>query len=524
MTLGTKPGTESDATIRQHIPPAVISERRGITADWFCLITTFASRSKRISKESSYQLESGNGSRDRPALSSAPASRAYVDYLQGAFPLPKYSYSKGTVFMRWHVLSSYRKIFALILLLNVSTQIVFLSKVWKHTTNTTSGDAALAASCNFCVGVLFRNEHVVNTAFVIACATPHAVPLWIRRRIAKVYCYGGVHSGCNISGTLWYLIFWALFTKEYQGSVLSDTMLSVTTGIILAFLGTMVTFAYPSMRRKYHNCFEMTHRFLGWATILCFWAQTVLLNLMQASKMHQSRLLVLVSSPTLWFLTIITLCICYSWTRLRLRRVQAERLSSQAVRLRFDYARMDTCYGIRLADCPLVETHSFATIPNPGQGKGFSVLISAAGDWTRNVIDAPPKHIWIRGAPIIGVARIALMFRKVVMIATGTGIGPCLSFLQARPDYPSRVLWSARKPAETYDSETVDSVLRADPSAVILDSQLTGRCDLLALAFGLFKESNAEAVIVISNPTVVREVIGGLECRGVPAYGPIFDS
>lgn len=116
------------------------------------------------------------------------------------------------------------------------------------------------------------------------------------------------------------------------------------------------------------------------------------------------------------------------------------------------------------------------------------------------------------------------MFKKVLMVATGTGIGPCLSFLQARPNHPTRVLWSARKPMETYDSETIDSVLAADPAAVILDSSLTGRCDLLALAYGLYKESGAEAVIVISNAKVISTVVGGLQKRGVPAYGPIFDS
>ena len=110
------------------------------------------------------------------------------------------------------------------------------------------------------------------------------------------------------------------------------------------------------------------------------------------------------------------------------------------------------------------------------------------------------------------------------MVATGTGIGPCLSFLQAKPRYPSRVLWSARRPAQTYDSETFDSVLRADPNAVILDSSTGGRCDLLALAYSLVRESKSEAVIVISNPKVVSNVVGGLETRGIPAYGPIFDS
>jgi ribosomal protein L14E/L6E/L27E len=33
-----------------------------------------------------------------------------------------------------------------------------------------------------------------------------------------------------------------------------------------------------------------------------------------------------------------------------------------------------------------------------------------------------------------------------------------------------------------------------------------------------------EAVVVISNQRVTRKVVYGLETRGVPAYGAIFDS
>jgi hypothetical protein len=34
----------------------------------------------------------------------------------------------------------------------------------------------------------------------------------------------------------------------------------------------------------------------------------------------------------------------------------------------------------------------------------------------------------------------------------------------------------------------------------------------------------AEAVVVISNQRVTKKVVYGLEARGMPAYGAIFDS
>jgi hypothetical protein len=37
-------------------------------------------------------------------------------------------------------------------------------------------------------------------------------------------------------------------------------------------------------------------------------------------------------------------------------------------------------------------------------------------------------------------------------------------------------------------------------------------------------EVGAEAVFVLSNETVTRMMMGGLEKKGVPVYGPIWDS
>lgn len=35
----------------------------------------------------------------------------------------------------------------------------------------------------------------------------------------------------------------------------------------------MIVFAYPSLRAKMHNSFEMTHRFMGWTVTALVWAQ-----------------------------------------------------------------------------------------------------------------------------------------------------------------------------------------------------------------------------------------------------------
>lgn len=67
-------------------------------------------------------------------------------------------------------------------------------------------------------------------------------------------------------------------------------------------------------------------------------------------------------------------------------------------------------------------------------------------------------------------------------------------------------------------------VYEADPQAQVVDSEKARRMDTVLLAWQLYVESNAEAVFVISNPKLTRKVRSGLESRGVPAYGPIWDS
>jgi hypothetical protein len=47
---------------------------------------------------------------------------------------------------------------------------------------------------------------------------------------------------------------------------------------------------------------------------------------------------------------------------------------------------------------------------------------------------------------------------------------------------------------------------------------------VLRLAYAAYLDSKAEAVVCISNSRVTWHVVNGLERRGIPAFGPIWDS
>jgi NAD(P)H-flavin reductase len=166
--------------------------------------------------------------------------------------------------------------------------------------------------------------------------------------------------------------------------------------------------------------------------------------------------------------------------------------------------------------------HGFATITNP-TGTGFSLIVSRAGDFTGRTIERAPSHIYVRGIPACGVLRIATLFRSVVLVATGSGIGPCLAVILAQK-VPCRILWTAPNPEETFGKEIVESVRRTDPHAVIWNTRTMGKPDMSLLAWKLYSESGAEAVCVISNKRFTGKVVYDMESRGVPAYGAIFDS
>ena len=87
-----------------------------------------------------------------------------------------------------------------------------------------------------------------------------------------------------------------------------------------------------------------------------------------------------------------------------------------------------------------------------------------------------------------------------------------------------RVVWQTKSPMRTYGPRVMDLVKRMDPEPLILDTTHTGRVEMLPLVLNMFKEFEAEAVCVISNVKVTKSLVFELETRGIPAYGPIFDS
>jgi hypothetical protein len=399
------------------------------------------------------------------------------------------------------------------------------------------------ASANFLLSILVRQDFFINLIFRTAWLVPWWFPLRIRRLISRVYTYGGIHTGAAVAGSFWFAFFTIILTIRFVHFSIYIILTLATSWSICILLKLIIVLALPRFRSRHHNTFEITHRFLGWACILLFWAQLLFLTLHTSQTSSTPLTTLLIRQPTFWNLTLITLMILLPWLRLRKWTFTTTLLFPHALRLDFPYpVHRFSCLSI--SSSPLREWHAFATFPSTHPNKtnsGSSLIISAAGDWTTSLITTAASQqnqnqnqnpnanqtltFYIKGHPKAGVLSLSCIYPRIVILTTGSGIGPALSSLLSNP--PSqirRLIWSTRSPLSTFGPHILSQVESVDADAVVIDTDEMGRPDLVQVAWRCYKEVGAEAVFVLSNERVTRRVVRELEGRGVPAFGPIWDS
>ncbi|MFI0445608.1 hypothetical protein [Actinomadura sp. 6N118] len=373
------------------------------------------------------------------------------------------------------------------------------------------------ALADFALAAVVRQQYLINLFFRVATLPPTSWPLKIRWTLGKVYHFGGMHVGGTVAGTLWFLALVGGLTyhaaRDLGGGATAGTL--AVSYALVGLLAAMVATALPPLRAKHHDTFERTHRFAGWAVLALFWAQTILFA--RASGQD------LATAPSVWVLAVITFSIALPWLRLRRVPVVLDRPSSHVVLAHFDHGVTPFAgSSTAVSRNPLLEWHSFANVPSPGRS-GFRLTISRAGDWTGSFIDDMPSHVWVKGITTAGVANIETLFTKVIYVATGSGIGPCLPHLLAQ-EVPARLVWAARRHRETFGDALIDEILAVQPDAVLWDTADRGKPDMVQLAYQAYEDFGAEAVICISNKKLTWQVVHGLERRGIPAFGAIWDS
>lgn len=428
-------------------------------------------------------------------------------------------------FTRYTAFGVYRRIFLSIFLLNAyhAHKIITMKRRSKYSPLLV--DLSTAASANMLVAILMRQDYVLNSLYRLCCLVPFSTPLRIRRSLAKVYEYGGLHSGAAFCSVLYFSLLSAILAHEYLVYRIRDPFIIICTFAVVAILWAVLISAYPTIRAQCHNTFENVHRFGGWLVLGIFFPE---LWLFTRALGHQagpdSPGAVLTKLPALWLLVACTFHVALPWMRLRRISVTPERLGVGVHALRLHLSEdVRNCVVYRIADSPLTEWHAFACIPEPN-GKGGSLIISNAGDWTRRAINNPKKAYYTRGVPTVGVLCMAAIFRKVIIVTTGSGIGPCLGTMLNIPATECRILWSAPGPKHTFGEEIYGKVLGIDEKAVIIDTHAEGRKNVVQLAYKMYMEEDAEAIFCVSNKSLTKRLVYEMESRGIPAFGPIWDS
>jgi hypothetical protein len=408
----------------------------------------------------------------------------------------------------------YNRLIALVLLVNGALLAQHLARGDWHVADGSalSGLADLVV-VNFAIAVLIRQQHLLNVIFGAVGRGSDRWPLRLRWTISKMYHIGGLHVGAAVAGTAWLCAFTVITAIAWARRPAAADLTTFALAMSLAAVAiTVVLCALPPVRARAHNVFELTHRFGGWTAIALFWALT--LHVKHADP----------GAWQIWVLALITASIIWPWLRLRRVPVTVQRLSSHAVIVHLDYGITPAhVTGVGISRSPLREWHVFASVTTPGRS-GFRLLISRAGDWTARFIDDPPSYLWVRGVPTRApIPAVEPMYHRLVLVATGSGIGPMLGLI-LNPRVPARLVWSTRRPRVTFGDALVEEVLAVHPDAVIWDTTEHGKPDLLQITLDACRSLDAEAVLVVSNKAATWRLVHGLERLGVPAFGPIWDS
>ncbi len=439
-----------------------------------------------------------------------------------AAPLPPWTRLRQRVFKHPRLMH-YNRLIVFVMALNAAVAWYSVYRHWWSGQGTQLASIALVAQANFAFAIIVRQSYVINFLGWVATRAPTSWPLRLRWMLGKWFHFGGLHVGAAIAGAMWYGAFLGALTYDLaRGFVNLQVGIIAVFYVVGALFVAIIVMALPRFRTAMHDKFEFTHRFFGWASLLLVSGNTVLFVVSQRG--NKSAASAALTAPGVWLLLASVACGVWPWMLLRKVPIAVDRPSPHAAVISLSHGVVPSIGTTRpISRNPIVQWHHFAILPASDASTSYRMVISRAGDWTAAFIDDPPQKVWVRGIPTVGMAIVRRLFTKVVFVATGSGIGPTLPHLLAR-EAPSRLVWVTKEPRLTYGDALVDEITDAQPDVIIWNTDTRGKPDVLRLAYAAYLDSKAEAVVCISNSRVTWQVVHGLEKRGIPAFGPIWDS
>jgi hypothetical protein len=284
--------------------------------------------------------------------------------------------------------------------------------------------------------------------------------------------------------------------------------------------------AFPLVRHLHHNVFERTHRFAGWTALALLWVFVVLSAGYDPTTRSYSGLTFgsLAKRQELWLTAVITFLTFLPWLTVRRVPVAVTAPSTHASIITFQGGVKAGLLG-RISRSPLSEWHAFGIISDDGDA--HAMLAGAVGDFTRGLVSDPPSHLWVRRVHFAGLPYLISMYRRVTMVATGSGICVFMSFILQPSSAEVSLVWVAKGIDANYGegmSAMVASNKILGGRVIVHDTATMGRPNVAELTVGAARRWNAEVVVVTSNPEGSRDVLSGCKKAGIRVFVPIWDS
>ncbi|KAJ5501518.1 Integral membrane protein TmpA, partial [Penicillium expansum] len=385
---------------------------------------------------------------------------------------PRMSFSS----IRYLILTIYRRLLSLVYCANSIAFIVVMIRSQHKLLAFIN-----AAGINVCG--LARHPLVVNAIFRSTCCISQSAPFGLRKRAAESYQYGEVHSGCGYTGGLV-----ALVSKEYW---LNEDSGAITVPVIILSYALLVH-VITLIAVKIHNYLELIHPFGGWLAVEPYcWSSQIKLDIRKAYLSGNTC-----SGFQRFDLSWSSLCP----SSIRGSSPPGASFTRASHRMISDSRSHIYCIPLQLSPIPM------------------------AGDWTTRCIEQKPTHLWRCGVLMYGFIHIMRVFCRVVVVAMGSRIRPCLSFLGEKNRPQLQLIWQTWNRNRTYGPDILSLVNQLCLNPPVVDTGSSGQVDIVPIFQELVREIDTEAVCVISNPRLTKRVVFELKARGVLAFGPIFDS
>ncbi len=276
------------------------------------------------------------------------------------------------------------------------------------------------------------------------------------------------------------------------------------------------------MRHERHDRFETIHRYGGWSALVVV-TVSVGREAWRSSPPAASTLDRL-TCPTVGLVAVAVALVIVPWIGVRRAAAQFLAVTDDVVVVALrgrcshgEFVRVSRGDG---------EWHTFAvSMTGDERNDQYCLVIRRAGDWTerlaRDVLDGrAPARLHVRRTKGYGFMYHAQAYRRVLVVATGAGIGPVLPYLLDPLAVELRCVWIGRDHHRAMGHDLVERV-KASGRVTLVDTS-AGRPDIGHYVAA--RTAGVDAVFVVSNAAVRDEVAHSCARLGVPWYGPTFDS